>query len=98
MIEARQIIDTLLSSEIRGELLILFHRNPGLVDTVDGVARRIGRTGLSIQNDVRDLVNIGVLKMKRIGASDVLLLDRARDREVLEAVANHLKTTTGAEK
>jgi len=95
VIEARQLIATLLSSEVRGELLVLFHRNSGLVDTIDGVARRIGRTGLAIENDVRDLVNLGVLKTKKIGTSEVLLLDRARDREILQAIANHVKTVKG---
>src|SRR5207249_12305784 len=80
MSEAQQIIATLLSSEVRGDLLVLFHRNSGLVDTIDGAARRIGRTGFSIENDVRDLVKLGVLKMKKIGSSEVILLDRARDR------------------
>jgi len=97
MSEAQQIIATLLSSEVRGDLLVLFHRNSGLVDTIDGVARRIGRTGFSIENDVRDLVKLGVLKMKKIGSSEVILLDRARDREVLEAVANHIKSVNRSE-
>jgi predicted transcriptional regulator len=97
MNEARQIIATLLSSEVRGELLILFHRNSGLVDTIDGVARRIGRTGFSIENDLRELVNLGVLKTKKIGTSEVFLLDRARDREILETVANHVKTIKAEE-
>ncbi|HEX9197640.1 MAG TPA: hypothetical protein VF906_07590 [Candidatus Bathyarchaeia archaeon] len=97
MSEARQLIATLLSSEVRGELLVLFHRNSGLVDTIDGVARRIGRTGLSIENDVRDLVKLGVLKTKKIGTSEILLLDRLRDREILQAIANHVKTVKGEE-
>jgi hypothetical protein len=92
MSAAQQMITTLLSSQVRGELLILYHRNPGLLDTIDGVARRIGRTGISIEKDVRDLVNLGVLKTKKIGSSEVILLDRARDREVLETIASHIKT------
>jgi hypothetical protein len=90
MNEAQQMLATLLSSEARGELLVLFHRNPGLVDTVDGVARRIGRTGFSIEKDVQDLVELGVLKTRKIGTSEVILLDRAKDREVLAAVASHI--------
>ncbi len=97
MSEAQQIIATLLSSQVRGELLVLFHRNSGLVDTIDGVALRIGRTGFAIENDVRDLVKLGVLKTKKIGSSEVILLDRARDREVLETVANHIKSVNRSE-
>jgi len=71
---------------------------PGLIDTLDGVARRIGRTGNAIEEDVRGLVNLGILKTRRIGRSEVLLLDRARDREVLDAIAKHLRNLEGVEK
>ncbi len=95
MIDAKNALQQLLASQARGDLLVLFHRNPGLIDTLDGVARRIGRTGFSIEEDVRGLVSLGVLKMKKIGSSEVILLDRAGDRQVLEAVANHLGTVKG---
>ena len=91
MSEGQQMISTLLFSDARGELLVLFHRNPGLVDTIEEVARRIGRTEVSIENDVRELVYLGVLKTKKIGTHEVILLDRARDREVLGIIATHIK-------
>jgi predicted transcriptional regulator len=95
----QEILSTLLASEIRGDLLVLFHRNPGLIDTVDGIARRIGRTTISVTSDVRELLQLGLLRQKRIGASEVVYLDRARDRQILESVANHLKTAKiGGEK
>ncbi len=87
-----EILSTLLGSEVRGDLLVLFHRNPGLIDTVDGVARRIGRTTVAVISEVRELLQLGVLKQKRIGTSEVVFIDRAKDRELLESVANHLKT------
>ena len=89
---ATQILSTLLASEVRGDLLILFHKNPGLIDTIDGVARRIGRTAAVIGSDIRELVNLSVLKQRKIGSSEVIFLDRRRDREVLESVANHFRT------
>jgi hypothetical protein len=91
-LSGEEILSTLLGSEVRGDLLVLFHRNPGLIDTVDGVARRIGRTTVQVISEVRELLVLGVLKQKRIGASEVVFLDRAKDRELLESVATHLKT------
>ena len=94
-----EILSTLLGSEVRGDLLVLFHMNPGLMDTVDGVARRIGRTTVAVTSEVRELLVLGVLRQKRIGTSEVVFLDRAKDRELLETVANHLKTVSlGGEK
>ncbi|TMI27983.1 hypothetical protein E6H30_02150 [Candidatus Bathyarchaeota archaeon] len=94
-----EVLSTLLVSEVRGDILVLFHRNPGLIDTVDGVARRVGRTTIAVISDVRELLQLGVLRQKRIGSSEVVYLDRAKDRELLESVANHLKTVRiGGEK
>ena len=87
-----EILSTLLASEVRGDILVLFHKNPGLIDTVDGVARRVGRTTIAVISDVRELLQLGVLRQKRIGSSEVVYLDRAKDRDLLESVANHLKT------
>lgn len=95
---AAQMLETLLASETTGDLLVLFHRNPGLIDTVDSIARRIGRTGNAIEEDVRGLANLGILKARRIGSSEVLFLDRARDREVLDAIAKHLRNLEGVGK
>lgn len=95
---AAKMLQTLLASEVTGDLLVLFHRNPGLIDTLDSVARRIGRTGSSIEEDVQALVNIGILRTRKIGRSEVLLLDRAKDQEVLETIAKHLKNLQGVEK
>jgi predicted transcriptional regulator len=98
-VSGSEVLSTLLASEVRGDLLVLFHRNPGLIDTVDGVARRVGRTTIAVISDVRELLQLGVLRQKRIGNSEVVFLDRARDQELLESVANHLKTVRiGGEK
>jgi hypothetical protein len=98
-VSGSEVLSTLLASEVRGDLLFLFHRNPGLIDTVDGVARRVGRTTIAVISDVRELLQLGVLRQKRIGSSEVVYLDRAKDRELLESVANHLKTVRiGGEK
>ncbi len=86
------IMERLLGSPARGDLLVLFHKNPGLIDTVDGVARRIGRTGLSIESDVRQLKNLGILRTKKIGTLEVLFLDRDKDKEVLELVASQIRS------
>jgi predicted transcriptional regulator len=90
---ADQVISALLGSEVRGDLLVLFHRNPGLIDSIEGIARRIGRSPGTIQSDVRELVHLGVLKEKKIGRTEVIFLDREKDRELLESVADHIRSS-----
>jgi len=90
--EPSELIKRLLASEVKGDLLALFHKNPGLIDNLDGLARRIGRTANSVKADVEDLVSLGVLRTKNIGRSEVIFLDHARDKEVQEIIVNYLKS------
>jgi len=91
----KQLLDRLLSSEVKADLLSLFHRNPGLIDRMDGVARRIGRTAAEIEADVRDLVDLGVLFKKKFSKSEVIYYDRKRDAEIQQVVSNLLKREVG---
>ncbi|MGA2460741.1 MAG: hypothetical protein ABSF82_04910 [Candidatus Bathyarchaeia archaeon] len=86
-----EIYSKLLSSDTKADLLILFHNNPGLTDTIEGVARRIGRTASEIEADVKDLVDLGVLVKQRFGKLDVLSFDTNRDNQIQEIISNQLK-------
>jgi len=81
----------LLATEIKGDLLVLFRKNPGIVDTVEAVARRVGRTPDSIRVDLNDLVDLGILRTRRIGEYNVISLDHARDVEIQGIVEKYLK-------
>jgi len=85
----------MLSSEIKGDLLVLFHKNPGLIDSLDGVARRIGRVGTAIQSDVQDMVNVRILGTRQIGGRDIIFLDRSGDEAAQETIMGYLKNLKG---
>jgi hypothetical protein len=76
------ILEKLFSSEVKVQLLVLFHENPGIVDTIEGVARRIGRKGHQIRPDLEDFVNLGILKKGKIGNEEIFRLDRSGDKEM----------------
>ena len=88
-------LSKLLSSETKGELLILFRKNPGLIDTVEGVARRIGRRANAIETEVKEFMDLGLLSRKRIGSAVVIFLNVEKDKEIQEIVAKHLGSLKG---
>ncbi len=91
MFEKRELLDKLLSSDVKAELLMLFHNSPGLIDGLEGVARRIGRTASEIDADVRDLIDVGVLFKKGFSKSEVIYYDRKKDAEIQQIISNRLK-------
>jgi hypothetical protein len=89
--EAKGLLQRLLSSEVKADLLTLFHEDPGLGDSVEGLARRIRRTPNEIAQDLEDLLDLGVLKTKRLDDLDMIVLNSARDNEIQRIIANELK-------
>jgi len=83
-------MEKLLSSDVKLELLTLFHSNPGLMDKIDGVALRIGRNANEIEKHVKDLLDIGLLVVKKIGGSEVICLDLTRDSQIQQMIAERL--------
>jgi predicted transcriptional regulator len=80
----------LLSSSNKADLLVLFHRNPGLIDTVDGIARRLGKKGSAIASDVSELAGASILQKKMVGRSEVYFLNREKDRESQKNIAEYI--------
>lgn len=89
--DAKSIFERVVSTDIMSDLLVLLHRNPGLVDTKEQIARRIGRSPKSITKEITDLIDIGMLTMTQIGKLEVLKLDRKRDEEIQGVVADYIK-------
>lgn len=92
-LDGASLLQRLLSSEVKTELLTLFHANPGLVDTTSGVALRIGRTGRDVEGDVSDFVDLGLLTKRSLGRDklEVIQLNRMRDREIQASLEQHFK-------
>jgi len=88
-------LSTLLSSSNKADLLVLFHRNPGLIDTVEGIARRMGKKGSAIASDVSELAGASILQRKTVGKSEVYFLNREKDKEAQKGVADYITNLGG---
>ena len=90
--ENESLLQRLISSEIKTDLLTLFHRNPGLVDTITGIALRIGRSDTEVAGDVKDFIDLGLLIKRTLGKAkiEVIQLNRSRDREIQASIEGYV--------
>jgi DNA-binding transcriptional ArsR family regulator len=92
------LLQNLLSSDGKAQLLVLFRKNPGLIDEVEGIARRVGKKKEAVETDLKDLVEAGVVKEGRVGRVPIFSLDRKKDEEVQRAVGSYLMGIKGLTK
>jgi predicted transcriptional regulator len=84
-------ISKLLGSDVKLELLALFHESPDLVEKLDGVGKRIGRSVNEIEAEVKDLVDIGVLRTRTLESSEFLYYDKKNDVDLQKQISYRLR-------
>ena len=89
-LEENRLLEKLLSSDVKADLLVLFNENPTLADRSDGVAKRIGRTPSQIADDLKDLMDVGLLFKKTLGRTEVICYDPKRAAEIRELVSSQI--------
>jgi len=85
-----EVMNKLLSSDVKLSILELFHSNPGLIDRLEGVALRIGRMTSEIERDVADLLELGILRRKKLGTSEAIYFDLTRDAQIQQIIAERI--------
>ena len=88
--EGVEVAQKLLGSDAKLEILALFHQNPGLVDRIDGVGRRIGRDVDEIEAEVKDLIDIGVLHTENVESSQIIYYDQRNDAKIQKEISYRL--------
>ncbi len=81
----------LVSTAGKRQVMTLFHRNPGLIATLNGLSLMVGESPSDIEKDVEELMRIGILEGHTVGGSEVISLNRERDSEIQEAIATKVK-------
>lgn len=80
-----KLFERLLDTDVKADLLTVFHNNANLSDTPEGLARRLGRSAGEVQRELDDLVGLGILRKVEVYAFG---LDR--DKEIQDAISKQL--------
>ena len=80
-----KLFERLLDTDVKADLLTLFHNNARLADTSEGLAQRISRSPGEVQRELEDLVELGILKKVEVYSFGI-----DRDREIQDAISKQL--------
>jgi hypothetical protein len=89
--EVLEFLKTTVNSFIKWDLVIFFFENPHTTDTIDNIARYIGRDAVVIKSDLEDLVRSGVLEQHSAGNLTVYSL--TKDAQVLEKIKHFVSAS-----
>ncbi len=88
--DARSILEILLSSEATIGIVCLFRSNPDLVESRDQIALRMGKIGDSIESDLKQLLDLGILSSKKIGNQTYYAFKKQRDKRIQDIIKKYI--------
>ncbi len=84
-LEGKSLIRSLIDSEVKAELLLLFHQNPHLADSLEGLTAKVSKPAIEIREGLNEFVKIGLIKETRLYS-----LDRDVAARIQEEIASQL--------
>jgi DNA-binding MarR family transcriptional regulator len=82
--EVLEFLKTAVNTFVKWDLVLFFYENPNTTDAAANIARYIGRDAASIQAELDELVNVGVLQ--REFAADLAVYSLTSDAQVRERI------------
>ncbi|MEA3143004.1 MAG: hypothetical protein QOG31_328 [Thermoplasmata archaeon] len=60
-------------TDLKAQIIVFYHNNPGVMETSDGLARRLGIQPAALREALADPVHRGMLEERRMGDKVVLV-------------------------
>ena len=80
-----KLFERLLDTDVKADLLTLFHNNSELSESAEQLAKRLGRSPVEVQRELNDLVELGILRR-----AEVYYFGIDRDKEIQDAISKQL--------
>lgn len=89
--EFSKIMELWVASDLKVQVLVFYHDNPGVMETVEGLAIRLGTNVDALRKDIAGHVSLGLIQEKKAGPLSILVFDRKREGEVQAAIEAHIR-------
>ena len=75
-------VEAWVASEAKIAIAVFFRNNPGVVDTLENVARRLALPPEVLEHEIADHVRVGLLRERKTKGGTIYMLDRRRRAEI----------------
>lgn len=86
-IEFEKTMELWVATPSKVRLAVFFRHNPGLVDTLEGIAARLAVSPRELAQEIGDHLDLGVVRQRSFGTTTVYAFDRQRAAEIEEMIA-----------
>ncbi len=89
--DLHKVFEVWMDDETKLLITVFFQQNPGVIETIEGLARRLGTTADAIREAVSDHIELGILREKEIGDKVVLVYDKGGRESIEDFISKAIK-------
>lgn len=93
--DPKKILELWADSSLKVQVIVFFHNNPGMIETLEGLAIRLGTTIEALRREVAGHVSLGILKEQKTPSATLFMYDRAREAEVQHYIEKQIRHLAG---
>jgi hypothetical protein len=90
------IMDAWMGSELKATLSSFYQRNPGLIETLDGLAIRLACRPDALVGAVRSHVELGLLRESTVAGKSVYVYNPGRQQELSRLIEDEVERRQAA--
>lgn len=80
-----------VDSTLKVQVVVFFHNNPGIIETVEGLAKRLGTSVDELRREIAGHLSLGILQERKMDGLTLLVYDRRKEGDVQRFVEEELR-------
>lgn len=93
--DLKKLFEVWMDNETKLMITVFYRNNPGVIETLEGLAVRLGTTVEKLRDAISDHVSIGLLKERKVGGKTVLVYDRNMRKDMEAFIADEIRRRLG---
>lgn len=89
--DLRKLFEVWVDTDLKAQVIVFYQNNPGVIETVEGLARRLGTNEEQLRKDIAAHIQLGFIKERKVGEQIVLVYDRDQHKRIEEFIAEEMR-------
>ena len=80
--DLKKLLELWVDSSLKVQVIVFFHDNPGILETLEGLAKRLGTSVDRLRKEIAGHLSLGILHEQKVDGITLLVYDRRKEGSV----------------
>ncbi|MBI2078301.1 MAG: hypothetical protein HYT80_08045 [Euryarchaeota archaeon] len=92
--DLKKLLELWVDSSLKVQVVVFFHDNPGIIETLEGLAKRLGTNVDHLRKEIAGHISLGILRQQKTDGMTLLVYDRRKEADVQRFIEHEMSKRT----